>query len=175
MHLSPKGLSHHNRRSWESQRLLGLPLLQVLPEKFGRKNTGNILSGRSLAIVPGVPKSYSDSMGSVLAAQEVCMFSVTGILGAWIILPSDTHFYLLSTFIFWVRTNYKPADSSSWGRKEKKSDLKIDVFNLPKSFPVKYHCLVDHIHLLQIVNSPSKTLSFHRLWKMVQTLLALVL
>ena len=83
MHLSPKGLSHHNRRSWESQRLLGLPrVLQVLPEKFGRKNTGNILSGRSLAIVPGVPKSYSDSMGSVLAAQEVCMFSVTGILGA---------------------------------------------------------------------------------------------
>lgn len=82
MHLNPKGLSHHKRRSWESQRLLGPSLLQVLPEKFGGKNTGNMLSGRSLAIVPGVPKSYSDSTGSVLAAQEVCMFAVTGILGA---------------------------------------------------------------------------------------------
>lgn len=54
----------------------------MLSEKFGHKNTGSILSGRSLAIVPGVPKSYSDSTGSVLAAQEVCMFSVSGILGA---------------------------------------------------------------------------------------------
>ena len=82
MHLNPKGLSHHNRRSWESQRLLGPPLLQVLPKKFGGKNIGNMLSGRSLAILPGVPKSYSDSTGSVLAAQGVCMFAVTGILGA---------------------------------------------------------------------------------------------
>lgn len=39
-------------------------------------------------------------------------------------------------------------------------DLKIDVFNLPKSFPVKYNCLVDHIHLLQIVNSPRHHLVF---------------
>ena len=82
LHPSPKWLSHHNRRSRESQRLLGSPLLQVLSEKFGHKNTGSILSGRSLAIVPGVPKSYRDSTGSVLAAQEVCMFSVSGILGA---------------------------------------------------------------------------------------------
>lgn len=120
MCLSSEGLSHHKRRLWESHRLLGPPLLQVWPEEFGGKNSGNKLSGRSLVIVPDVPKSYSNSVGSILVDQEVCIFAATGILGAWIILPNDIHVYLLSTFILWVRTNYKPTDYSSWRRKEKK-------------------------------------------------------
>ncbi|KAF3823548.1 hypothetical protein GH733_007016, partial [Mirounga leonina] len=36
-------------------------VLKVWLEKLGGENSGSVLSGRSLAIVPDVPKSYSNS------------------------------------------------------------------------------------------------------------------
>lgn len=80
-------------------------------EKFGGKNSGSVLSGRSPAIVPDVPESHSSSMSSVPADTEVCVLLSVVFLGLEFHYPVTSE--SVGTFIFWVRTNYQPTAHSS--------------------------------------------------------------
>lgn len=113
-------------------------------------------------------------VGSILAAEEVCMFAVTAIPGAWIAFSSDIQVYVFSTLIPWVRANYKPI-SYSWKRQGKKW-AGILTWKLIYLNHFQLNIIVSWItfvcYRLQVFQG--KTLSFQRLWKMVQIISAIL-